>query len=679
MSTFEIESLLEMFFEEAEEHLGSFEQGLLELQTNPTDKEVIARIFRAAHSIKGASGTFALNDITSFTHALETLFDRLRQGELSYERDLAAILLESLDMLKVLVRAARTKEASPSGMRALKDKLLSYTPNAAAAAGAAAGEAKKGLRRVEIDFRPKPAFMSRGLDPILFVRDLKMCGTIESCTLDTSEVPAFDALDATEMYLSWRLVAKTAFSDKELQDLFIFVDDVCSCAFRELDAPVDAAGAVAVADATPTGEAPPAPAARPASPAARAGGGAEASTIRVATEKVDMLLDLVGELVIAQAMIVEATRSPAADAATRLAEALAAMERHTRDLQERVMSIRMVPLATVFRRFPRLVHDTANAVGKKVKLEIRGESTEIDKSMVEKLVDPLTHLVRNAIDHGLEGPDARTAAGKDEEGTVTLSAFHQGGSVVIEVGDDGRGLDSSKIRAKAERLGLLTPDAVISDEALHEYIFHAGFSTANAVSDLSGRGVGMDVVKRNVELLNGSLTLATEPGRGTRLRLRLPLTLAILDGLAVRVGDQTFILPLLSVAESFRPNRQQVRSFLGRPDVIDVRGVSLPLVRLNEMLSVPTGETDPCRALVCVVETNNGNIALLVDEVLGQPQVVVKSLETNFKKVDALMGATILGDGRVAMIVDVQALAPRSLSAAAGDFGGTPATSLELR
>ena len=361
-------------------------------------------------------------------------------------------------------------------------------------------------------------------------------------------------------------------------------------------------------------------------------------------------------------MVVEAARVSREDT-HGLRDALATMDRHTRELQERVMAIRMVPLSTVFRRFPRLVRDTAETVGKKVRLEIQGEGTEIDKSMVEKLVDPLTHLVRNAIDHGLEGPDERRAAGKGDEGAVTLSALHQGGNVVIEGADDGRGLDGTKIRAKAERLGLVAPDAVLTDEQLHDFIFHPGFSTAAAVSDLSGRGVGMDVVKRNVELLNGSLTLSTERGRGTRLRLRLPLTLAILDGLAVRVGSQTFIVPLLSVVESFRPLQSQVRGIFGLPEVIDVRGTSLPIVRLRDVLDVPDGESDPSKALVCIVETNGGRLALLVDEVLGQLQVVVKSLEVNFRKVDALMGATILGDGRVALIVDVQVLSRTSSSA----------------
>ncbi len=656
MATFDIASLLETFFEEAEEHLAAFEQGLLELESRPTDGEVIARIFRAAHSIKGASGTFGLNEVMGFTHALETLFDRLRQKELVYDHILGTKLLESLDMLKVLVGAARTGEASPATMPALRASLLAFVPGASTAEVETIVVAEVAMqvnRRVEVRFRPKPNFMVRGMDPLRILRDIRSCGEVVSCVVDPSHIPSFEDLDPTTIHLAWNVVLDTMASDAEIADVFMFIDDLCT-----FELVASEAEKVAPAAATPKLEvetATPPVAQKETSEKRPTAASAEAPTIRVATDKIDMLLDLVGELVIAQAMIVEAARSKDEESAARLEEALATMERHTRELQERVMSIRMVPLATVFRRFPRLVHDTAAAVGKKVKLVVEGESTEIDKSMVEKLVDPLTHLVRNAIDHGLEAPADRTAASKSDEGTVSLRAFHQGGSVVIEVSDDGRGLDTVKIRAKAERLGLIGANDVVTDEQLHEYIFHAGFSTAATVSDLSGRGVGMDVVKRNVELLNGSLTLASSPGKGTRLRLRLPLTLAILDGLAVRVGSGTFIVPLLSVVGSFRPNPNQVRGIFGMPEVIDVRGVCLPIVRMHEVLGIADGERDPCKALVCIVETNDGNVALLVDEVLGQLQVVVKSLESNYQKVEALMGATIMGNGRVAMIVDVQA------------------------
>jgi len=332
------------------------------------------------------------------------------------------------------------------------------------------------------------------------------------------------------------------------------------------------------------------------------------------------------------------------------------------------MAIRMVPLSAVFGRVPRIVRDLSASIGKKVHLHIEGEGTEIDKGMVEQLVDPIIHLVRNAIDHGLEPPEERLAAGKPEEGTIGIRAMHQGGNVVIDVYDDGRGLATDVIRAKAVRVGLIEPDAVLTDEQIHELIFQPGFSTAATISDVSGRGVGMDVVKRNVEGLKGSLSISTERGKGSQVRLRLPLTLAILDGLAFRVGTQTFIVPLLSAVESFRPTPAQVRGVFGSADVIDVRGASLPIARLYEILGVPNAVTDPCAGLVCVLESSGSRIAVLVDEIVGQLQVVVKSLEVSYGRVDAVMGATILGDGRVAMILDVPALSRRATQSQSRGF-----------
>jgi two-component system, chemotaxis family, sensor kinase CheA len=660
----DLDGLLDTFFEEAEEHLNTFETGLLELEATPEDHEVIGRIFRAAHSIKGASGTFGLGDITSFTHALETVLDRLRAREIAYSADVARALLASVDVLRGLVRAAREGAAPPPEAVPVR-ALLEQFYRTAAPKGEAIAQPIISLqvgRKVRVRFAPKPDFMCRGMDPLAILRDVADCGEVESRTVDASAVPSLDDLDPESFYLSFVLVMRTERTDAEIAEAFAFVDDLCTFAIEaeldeapqeqiEPDAPVEG-GAAGEARSAPTtfpkdGVSPPKDAKIPAA----------ASTIRVATEKVDKLLDLVSEIVIAQAMIVDATRAPGPDAETRLNDALQALDRHTRELQERVMSIRMVPLASVFGRLPRMVRDLAGTIGKKVQLVVEGEGTEIDKSMVEQLADPLTHLVRNAIDHGLEFPEQRAEQGKPAEGTVRIRAFHQGGNVVIEVGDDGKGLDSKQIRAKAERLGLVSPDEVLTDEQIHEFIFHAGFSTAAKVSDVSGRGVGMDVVKRNVEALKGSLTLSTEMGHGTQVRLRLPLTLAIVDGLAVRVGAQTFVVPLLSVLESFRPTPSQVRAVLGASEVIDIRGTSVPVIRLHELLDEPNAERDPSRALLCIVEANGTSLALLVDDVIGQAQFVVKSLEVNYRKVPSLMGATILGDGRVAMIIDVQSLA----------------------
>ncbi len=657
----DLDGLLETFFEEAEEHLNTFETGLLELEATPSDHEVIGRIFRAAHSIKGASGTFGLSDITSFTHALETVLDRLRAREIGYSADVARALLASVDVLRGLVRAARENAPAPAEavpVRALLEQFYRSGSAQKSAEPEPVAAPPPAGRKVRVRFSPKPEFMCRGMDPLAILRDVADCGEVESREIDASALPDLAELDPESFYLSFVLVMRTERSDAEIAEAFGFVDDLCTFAIEAVvDAPsVEAVDAAAGEPPAANEERAPAPK-DGAAPARDAKTPAAASTIRVATEKVDKLLDLVSEIVIAQAMIVDATRAPGPDAETRLNDALQALDRHTRELQERVMSIRMVPLASVFGRLPRMVRDLAGTIGKKVQLVVEGEGTEIDKSMVEQLADPLTHLVRNAIDHGLEFPEQRAEQGKPAEGTVKIRAFHQGGNVVIEVGDDGKGLDSKQIRAKAERLGLVTPEEVLTDEQIHEFIFHAGFSTAAKVSDVSGRGVGMDVVKRNVEALKGSLSLSTEMGHGTQVRLRLPLTLAIVDGLAVRVGAQTFVVPLLSVLESFRPSRNQVRAVLGASEVIDIRGTSVPVIRLHELLDEPNAERDPSKALLCIVEANGTSLALLVDDVIGQAQFVVKSLEVNYRKVPSLMGATILGDGRVAMIIDVQSLA----------------------
>jgi two-component system, chemotaxis family, sensor kinase CheA len=640
----DVESLLGVFYEEAEEHLASFERGLLDLERNPNDREVIATVFRAAHSIKGASGTFGLHAITDFTHALEGVLDRLRDGALRYDADVARLLLPSLDVLRALLLAARTggpPPASEAELRADLQRMMTGEP---------APPAARSERIIAIAFVPTQHFMERGMDPLLLVRDLAELGEIVAIELDAAQVPPLEALDPEDCFVRWRVCLRTSRTDADVQDLFTFVEDSCTLETSARASPAEPAEAPE--PAADVAE-PPKPHPPHAPNAAHPGGG----TLRVATDKLDKLADLVGELVIAQAMIVEALRSPSEDTTVRLQDALVAMERNTRELQERVMAIRMVPLGSVFGRLPRMVRDLGETCGKRVHLEIEGEGTEIDKGMVEQLVDPLTHLVRNALDHGLETPEQRAKAGKPEEGTLTIRGFHQGGNVVVEVADDGRGLPTEIIRAKAVQLGLIAQDAPLTDEQIHELVFHPGFSTAQEVSDVSGRGVGMDVVNRNVAALNGSLTLETVRGRGTRVRLRLPLTLAILDGLAVRVADQTFVLPMLSVVESFRPTAAQVRDVFGHRDVIDVRGASLPIVRLYEVLGIAGGSREPSEALVCVVESNGGRIAVLVDDVVGQMQVVVKSLEVNYRRIEAVMGATILGDGRVAMILDVQSLA----------------------
>jgi two-component system chemotaxis sensor kinase CheA len=376
----------------------------------------------------------------------------------------------------------------------------------------------------------------------------------------------------------------------------------------------------------------------------------------VATEKVDQLIDLAGELVIAQSMAVEIVNRFSPDRLPELQTALHEVSRNTRELQERVMAMRMLPVATIFSRLPRIVHDVAVAEGKAIRVEVSGEDTELDKSMLEGLTDPLTHLVRNAADHGVETPEQRRTAGKPEEGTIHLRARHEGGSVVIEVSDDGHGLNAARIREKAMERGLLSASEELTLQQIQSFIFHPGFSTVENVSEVSGRGVGMDVVRRNVEALGGAVALASTEGKGTTVSIRLPLTLAILDGQIVRVGEQRYVLPLVSIVESIRPTRAQLRSLAGEGEVVMVRQEPLPLLRLHQLFDVATEVCDPSRGLLAIAEHDSKRFALMVDELLGQQQVVIKNLQANFRRVEGAMGATILGDGRVTLILDIGGL-----------------------
>ncbi len=389
---------------------------------------------------------------------------------------------------------------------------------------------------------------------------------------------------------------------------------------------------------------------------AAAPGSADTHTLRVATDKVDKLINLVGELVINQSMLNEVVQDFSMAKLARLQEAVGAMERASRELQERVMGIRMLPIKHAFGRFPRLTRDLAATVGKKIDLKMSGEETELDKGVIEAIADPLTHLVRNSIDHGLETPEERRAAGKPEIGLVSLHAFHEGGSIVIEVCDDGKGLSRERILKKAIERGWVTESDTPSDETVNNFIFQPGFSTAAQVTDLSGRGVGMDIVKKSVQALGGSITLTSTPGEGTRFRIRLPLTMAILEGLSMAVGDETYIVPLTSIVESIQPKASDVRRIVGRQEVVTVRESVLPILRLYELFQTPPRVTDPAQGLLVIVENDGRKAAILVDELIGQSQVVIKSLEANYQKVAGIAGATILGNGRVALILDIPGL-----------------------
>ena len=634
---FDISRFRDTFFQEADEHLAAMEAGLLQLESKP-DPEILNAVFRGAHSIKGASGTFGFDGVARFTHAMEGLLDRMRSGAVKPSAERIGLLLESLDILRRLLDAARNGASAPPDAESGSELLLVAQRDGEyrSAAPVKVRAQDRAATHWLVRFEPSPDILRQGMDPVLVLRDLGRLGEILKVEADSSALPALADLAADRCYLAWRLELASEAAEADIRDVFAFVEDGAVLEIRR--------------------------AAAQEPPAARSRNlaGAESGTIRVATGKVDKLIDLVGELIIAQSMASQILSAFQPQDLNRLQETFAEVERYTRELQERLMRVRMLTIGNAFSRFPRLIRDLSSATGKQVELRIEGEETELDKSVVERISDPLTHLVRNAIDHGIEPAAERVAAGKPPSGTIGLKARHQGGSVVLEVTDDGRGLNRDRILAMARANGLAAEDENPADEQVYSYIFEPGFSTAAAVSDISGRGVGMDVVKKSVESLNGAIGIQSEPGRGVTFRIQLPLTLAILDGLLLRVGGQRFVLPLAAIMESIAPQKEQLRHLAGGGEVIVLRGEPLPLVRLQRLFQIAANGEESGGGLAVIVENRGKRIALLVDELLGQQQVVIKSLETNFRKVDGAAGATILGDGRPALILDVAAIADMS-------------------
>lgn len=630
----------ETFFQESAEHLSEMEAGLLRLDQGSFDPELLNAIFRAAHSIKGGSGMFGLDDVSRFTHALESLLDRLRAGSIPVTRTLTDLLLRATDVLRELLAASASAGPAPAQLQTVLEELCvaQRGGDAAESEPAHARQSDRepaGAAKYHVHFRPAAEIFSQGMDALLLLRDLAALGA-SAAQVDLSALPPLPELDPEQCYLAWNVQLETAKTVEEIRDIFAFVEDGA-----EIRVEPEESRPVAVASATA--------AAVPAAP--------RDASIRVATSKVDKLVDLVGELVIAQSMAQDIVHNFSSGRLGQLQEAMAQMERHIRELQERVMSVRMLPIGHIFGRFPRLVRDLSMQLAKNVRLETAGEETELDKGVVEQMSDPLTHLIRNAIDHGIEPAQERLGSGKPEQGLIRLEAFHQGGSVIVEVSDDGRGLNAERIRRKAVERGLIAESDSLSEAQICDLIFSPGFSTAEQVSDLSGRGVGMDVVRKNVAALNGAVSLATRPGQGTKVRIQLPLTLAILDGLPVRVGMETYLLPLVAIRESIRPQAGQVKTVVGRGEVVMIRGTALPLLRLHRLFGISTEVVDPCLGLTVIVEHSGQSFALLVDELLGQQQVVIKSLEAHYRKVEGVLGATIRGDGRAALILDVAGLA----------------------
>ncbi len=688
----DLSQFFQVFFEEAGENLEKMEQMLLAIDLEAADDETLNAIFRCAHSVKGGAATFGFADVAELTHQMETLLDKLRRHELQPTNAMVDVLLQAGDALKAQLARHQGNGEAPIDTSALLDGIRAFVEGRASVPARTAAAAP--AVTPEPALPPSPVAASRVRALVLTVGPLEDPKQAENLFELFREIPDLGTIEPIDGGQSAeglrRLRIVTATPDAELLDLCTF--HVAREALR-LD-PADAgygfhAGApgapqepnppdpgygffdhapgapeaqAAAGTATPAATTPAAGSAAPARagaarPAAAAGG--ESSTLRVSVEKVDQLINLVGELVITQAMLAQTGKGVDTALYQQLASGLADLERNTRDLQEAVMSIRMIPMSVVFNRFPRMLRDLAGKLGKKVELVTQGEATELDKGVVEKITDPLTHLVRNSCDHGIESPAERLAKGKPETGVVTLVASHQGGSIVIEVRDDGKGLNREKLLAKARERGLDVHDGM-SDQDVYGLIFAPGFSTAAEVTDVSGRGVGMDVVKKNIVSLGGSVEIDSAEGLGMTVRVRLPLTLAIMDGMSVGVGDECYILPLSSVVESFQVQDGMIKTIGGSGRVVEVRGEYMPVIDLERVFDVPRFDFEKVASIMVVVEAEGGRVALLVDELLGQQQVVVKNLETNYRKVDDVSGATILGDGRVALILDIGALVRRS-------------------
>jgi two-component system chemotaxis sensor kinase CheA len=649
MSKVDLAQFHKAFYEESLDGLDAMEQALLALDEGADDPELINVVFRAAHSIKGGAATFGFTDVAAFTHVAENLMDEVRSGRRPMEKAVVELLLRSGDTVRDMLSLSMAGQpAATAESQALLAELSAMVSGGSAAPVVAARVAAPAetIEGWDIAFRPFDYLLKSGNDPARMFRELEALGPL-TVTCDASKLPALADMDAESSYLGWTLRLDAGAKRVAVEGVFDWVDGDCDLSVTpRVAAPVAVAPVVA-----PVAAAPAAPRAV-RDPAANS----ESSSVRVGIEKIDTLLNLVGELVITQSMLSQFNDGVDASQLEMLRQGLAQLSRHTRELQESVMSIRMLPISTVFNRFPRLVRDLAQKLDKKVVLDMRGETTELDKTVLEKIGDPLVHLVRNAIDHGLEMPDKRLASGKGDTGTLRLEAFHRGGSIVVEVADDGAGLNRDAIVAKAIQRGIITTGEGMSDEAVADLIFEAGFSTAAATTDLSGRGVGMDVVRRNVMDLGGSVNIRSVQGSGTTFTITLPLTLAIIDGLTAAVGEEIYIVPLVSIVESVQVKPDAVRSVAGGGELFRFRDHWLPIVRLFDVFGCEGQRRTVDEGIVIVVEGEGTRIGLFVDELIGQQQAVVKSLEANYRRVSGISGATILADGSVALIADIAGL-----------------------
>ena len=680
----DISQFHEMFFEESFEGLEVMENGLLNLPPGSSDIELINDIFRAAHSIKGGAGTFGFNEVSEFTHDLETLMDLVREGKFSVTSEAVELMLQAVDCLRYMLTELKDKRPIDYSnateiskhFKSILEKPESAAPESEKVSAANDTECKSW----RVGFKPNPEMLQTGNEPYRIIRELGELGRLVANVL-LDDLPSYDLIDPCECYLAWQLdLSGEAVSRDAIDEVFEWVIDDAEISIEELsggeislpqEAPVQhsddykeatgslpepaaVSGEVSLAsDVEIDSEASIPLSLETTKPKTEPARGGDSKSIRVNIEKVDALINMVGEMVITQSMLCQLSKEYNEESHNELVSGLAQLEANTRELQESVMSLRMMPISFAFNRFPRLVRDLNRQLKKDVELVLHGEQTELDKTVMEKLGDPLTHLVRNAMDHGMETPQERLEQGKSEKGRIELKAFYEGGAVVIQICDDGKGLDDKKIQAKAISNGLIQEGEVLSREEIQELILRPGFSTADEVSDLSGRGVGLDVVKQNIRALNGSLDVQSKENFGTTFTIRLPLTLAIVDGQLIGVEDSVYILPLTAISESLQLEEKNINTVAGGVDLYRIRDENIPVVHLNALFGHDDAEGTEYAKMLVVVESNERKIGLVVDELLDQQQVVIKSLEANYQGVEGLSGATILGDGTVALICDI--------------------------
>ncbi len=691
----DLSQFIPSFLEESFEGLELMESSLLDLKAG--DHETIHSIFRAAHSIKGGAGTFGFESVTEFTHLVETLLDEMRDGRREVDPKDIEILLTSVDCMRLLIEAARDdeeydEEKVNQTTRQLAQTLVNEDGTGESSASvknshnnaSASDNDTEQLSTFKIHFVPEHNLAKTGNDPLFLFNALADLGELTTIA-NTSELPALTDIDPQELYLSWDLTLTTTASEADINEVFEWVEDECHLEITKAgdDNSAELAQAeqepVEVEEPTQESQQQSSPplaveadeVAQPADiqksdskPKAKAKAKVEVSSIRVGVDKVDSLINLVGELVITQSMLSELGNDFQMDKLERLTSGLEQLLQNTKELQESVMRIRMLPISFAFNRFPRLVHDLANKTGKEMELVIKGEQTELDKTVMEQIGDPLVHLVRNAVDHGIEPSEVRLANGKSAKGTIALDAYHQGGNIVIEIADDGGGINREKVFAKAVEKGIVEPNSTLNDSQVFDLLFEPGFSTADQVTDISGRGVGMDVVKRNIQSLGGRIQVESTIGEGSCFKVNLPLTLAILDGQLVKVGTETYIIPLISIVESLQVDKELLNKVSGDMTLYRLRDENVPILPVYQLFGLTTDFTEIDNALLVVVEADGQKVGLMVDHLLAQQQVVIKSLKDNYQQVIGISGATILGDGSVAMILDIPGMIQMALSSA---------------